>query len=171
MGPTNGSKLQSPKRYITTNNSHGQSIFSTKFSETPPSTSYDALELYFNYGTDQTPPDFRTDQDLSAYQHLIDNPPGIIIPHGSSARVVDIPPGYTSLMHRTISLNYNFVICGKVQLILDSGETRDLFPGDMAVQRAVNHAWKNCSMTEWARITAFAIPAIPSTEMNANNDI
>lgn len=70
-------------------------------------------------------------------------------------------------MHRTVSLNYNFVVQGRVELILDSGEKRELLPGDMAVQRAVNHAWRNVSDTEWARIAAFAVPAIPPENMNS----
>jgi quercetin dioxygenase-like cupin family protein len=62
-------------------------------------------------------------------------------------------------MHRTISVNYNFVIQGQLELILDSGETRTLGPGDMVVQRAINHAWRNPSQTSWARIAAMALPA------------
>jgi quercetin dioxygenase-like cupin family protein len=53
------------------------------------------------------------------------------------------------------------VVQGEVEMILDSGETRRLLPGDIAVQRAVNHAWRNVSRTEWARITAFVIPVVP----------
>lgn len=97
---------------------------------------------------------------MSEYTHLIANPPGIVIPNGCAARLVDFPPGYTTPMHRSISLNYNFVVQGEVEMILDSGETRRLVQGDMAVQRAVNHAWRNVSRTEWARITAFVVPAV-----------
>lgn len=155
-------KPRRPQRFITTNTSDGTSVFSTRLPDSPPSrTSPDGLEISFCYGTTQLPPDLRDDGDLADYEQLIATPPGIVIPGGCAARLVDFPPGYTSPMHRTISLNYNFVVAGEVELILDSGETRTLKQGDMAVQRAVNHKWRNVSATEWARITAFVVPAVP----------
>ena len=39
-----------------------------------------------------------------------------------------------------------------MELILDSGEKRIMGRGDLAVQRATNHAWRNTSETEWARM-------------------
>ena len=152
--------LRSVSRVITTHNSSGQSIFSSTLAETPPKrVGEDGIEISFMYGTDQFPPKLDGEKDIARYDHLISNPPGIIIPDGSVARIVDLPPGYTSPMHRTISLNYNFVVQGEVELILDSGETRQLKPGDMAVQRAINHAWRNMSKVAWARITAVAFRA------------
>ncbi|RVX69041.1 hypothetical protein B0A52_06754 [Exophiala mesophila] len=162
--PTSGSKieLRQTRRFITTNNDHCKSVFSKALSETPPIRDVgDGLQIAFNYGTAETPPNFGEEKDIEAYVNLIKNPPGIIIPDGCVARLIDMPPGYSSPMHRTISLNYNFIISGEIELILDSGETRRLLPGDMAVQRAVNHSWRNVSSSEWARMTAFAIPAIP----------
>jgi quercetin dioxygenase-like cupin family protein len=55
-------------------------------------------------------------------------------------------------MHRTVSLDYGVVIEGEVELVLDSGETRVLRRGDVAVQRGTMHAWRNTSRTEWARM-------------------
>lgn len=157
-----GTRPREPRRFITTNNSEGKAVFSRALSETPPSREVDGgMKIAFCYGTNQTPPNFTNEGDIGAYEHLIANPPGIIIPNGCVARLVDLPPGYQSAMHRTISLNYNFVVQGEIELILDSGETRRLQPGDMAVQRAVNHAWRNTSATHWARLTAFAVPASP----------
>jgi hypothetical protein len=56
------------------------------------------------------------------------------------------------MMHRTQSLDYGIVIEGSIEMILDSGETRLLYPGDVAVQRATMHAWRNPSKTEWTRM-------------------
>ena len=39
-----------------------------------------------------------------------------------------------------------------MELVLDGGETRVLKRGDTCVQRATNHAWRNVSKTEWARM-------------------
>jgi quercetin dioxygenase-like cupin family protein len=93
-----------------------------------------------------------------AITHLMPTPdylhnlPGVMIPGGTVLRLVDMPPGTTSPMHRTVSLDYGVVLDGSVQLVLDSGETRVMKRGDMSVQRGTIHAWKNMSQTEWARM-------------------
>jgi quercetin dioxygenase-like cupin family protein len=55
-------------------------------------------------------------------------------------------------MHRTVSLDYGVVIEGEMELVLDSGETRLMRRGDMAIQRGTMHAWRNPSATDWARM-------------------
>ena len=55
-------------------------------------------------------------------------------------------------MHRTVSLDYGVVLEGEVELVLDSGATRILKRGAIAVQRGTNHAWRNPSTTRWARM-------------------
>jgi quercetin dioxygenase-like cupin family protein len=66
---------------------------------------------------------------------------------------VDFAPGKDPYMHRTESLDYGVVLEGTVELSLDSGETRIMKRGDMCVQRATNHAWKNVTENEgWARM-------------------
>jgi len=61
-------------------------------------------------------------------------------------------------MHRTVSLDYGVVLEGEVELVLDSGETRVLRRGDVAVQRATAHAWRNVSATQWARMLFVLVP-------------
>jgi quercetin dioxygenase-like cupin family protein len=66
---------------------------------------------------------------------------------------VDFAPGKKPYMHRTESLDYGVVLEGTVELELDSGETRIMNRGDMCVQRATNHAWKNVTENDgWARM-------------------
>lgn len=67
-------------------------------------------------------------------------------------RMVDFSPNYTCMMHRTQSLDFGIVIEGEIEMVLDSGETVKMKRGDVAVQRATMHAWRNCSDTEWARM-------------------
>jgi quercetin dioxygenase-like cupin family protein len=151
---------RSINRVITTHDKPGLSVFASTVSETPPlSKRADGMQIWFCYGTNRFPVRLDQEEDISIYKSLVRNPSGIILEGGSVARLVDFPPGYRSSMHRTISLNYNFVIEGEVELILDSGETRILKPGDMVVQRGINHAWRNISQDRWARISAFALPA------------
>lgn len=128
-------------RFITTiDRNTGDSIFSEQQGFQPPTTELPGGILSrFCFGTNKFPVDFSNDTDLYSYERLIENPPGLIIPNGTVARLIDFPPGCTSSMHRTLSLNYNFVIQGEIELILDSGEAKVLKAGDMLVQRAVNH--------------------------------
>jgi quercetin dioxygenase-like cupin family protein len=62
--------------------------------------------------------------------------------HGTRVRVVDMPPGTRSPMHRTESVDYGIVLAGTVTLVLSGGETV-VGPGDLVVQRGTDHAWEN----------------------------
>jgi quercetin dioxygenase-like cupin family protein len=56
------------------------------------------------------------------------------------------------MMHRTQSVDFGIVLEGIIELILDDGKRQLLQRGDVAVQRATMHAWKNPSGTEWTRM-------------------
>lgn len=56
------------------------------------------------------------------------------------------------MMHRTQSLDFGIVVEGTVEMLLDDGSTTLLKRGDVAVQRATMHAWRNPSETEWTRM-------------------
>jgi mannose-6-phosphate isomerase-like protein (cupin superfamily) len=47
-------------------------------------------------------------------------------------------------MHTTATIDYGVVLSGRITLELDAG-TVDLGPGDVVVQRATRHAWRNRS--------------------------
>lgn len=159
MEQSSASTLRPMRRVVTTNSPNGESVFVSSLSDIPPRKDIlGGCGISFCYGSFSAPADFDGDRDVEACANYDDTPPNTM-KTGSVARLVDFPPGYTSPMHRTISLNYNFVVEGEVEIILDSGETRILQRGDMAVQRAVNHAWRNTSSTSWARITAISLPA------------
>lgn len=85
-----------------------------------------------------------------------------MIPGGTVLRMVDLPPGATSPMHRTVSLDYGIVLEGEIELILDKGATRLMKRGDMSVQRGTIHAWKNVSAEgKWARMLYILQECIP----------
>lgn len=71
--------------------------------------------------------------------------------NGSVVRFVDIPPGASSPMHRTQTLDYGIVIFGEVELELDSGEKRTMKAGDTCIQRGTNHLWRN-NTDKWGRM-------------------
>jgi len=51
-------------------------------------------------------------------------------------------PGQDPRMHRTTSIDYLVVLSGKIDLIMEEGQTT-LHPGDVIIQRGTNHAWDN----------------------------
>jgi quercetin dioxygenase-like cupin family protein len=46
-------------------------------------------------------------------------------------------------MHMSDTIDYDVVIQGKVDIVLDSGELRTLSAGSMVVMGGVNHSWQN----------------------------
>jgi hypothetical protein len=46
-------------------------------------------------------------------------------------------------MHGHATLDYEVIISGKIDLMLDSGEVETLTPGTMLMMAGVNHAWRN----------------------------
>ena len=58
--------------------------------------------------------------------------------------MIDFAPGVESPMHRAMSVDYGVVIEGEFELTLSSGESRIMKPGDVSVNRATMHKWRNC---------------------------
>jgi quercetin dioxygenase-like cupin family protein len=105
------------------------------------------------YTTSEFPANLNDDCDLQAHDEVLaSNRLGLVNPRGTVCRVVDVAPGNVSVMHRTQSLDYGIVLEGSVELALDSGDTRELHRGDIVVQRATMHSWRNTSSTDWARM-------------------
>lgn len=46
-------------------------------------------------------------------------------------------------MHTTASIDFEYVVSGRVVLELDDGATRELGPGDTVIQNGTRHAWRN----------------------------
>jgi len=59
------------------------------------------------------------------------------------AQLMDDPenPG----MHRTDTVDYVIVLDGEVVLEMEGGEEATLGAGDIAIQNATRHAWRNCT--------------------------
>lgn len=140
------------KRFITTHDDSGKAIFSNTLSENNSFRDIPGAGFALGYTTKGFPVDLNGDQDINAYKQFLESPPGIVISNGTVLRFVDMAPGHLSPMHRTVSLDYGVIIEGDVELVLDSGETRQMTRGDVAIQRGTMHAWKNLSDTRWARM-------------------
>lgn len=140
-------------RLITTHDDKGKAVFASDVKDELPFEELpDGARFCLGYATSSVPADLNDDQDVRTYEKYLDNKPGVMIPNGTVCRVVDMRPGATSPMHRTVSLDYGVVLEGQVVLVLDSGEERLLQRGDIAVQRGTNHAWRNNSSKDWARM-------------------
>lgn len=90
------------------------------------------------------------------------DPIGLVQPGGSVLRIVDIPPGVRSPLHRTSSLDYGIVLAGDVDLELDDGRRTSLGLHDVVVQRGTIHAWINRGTTT-ARMAFVLLDAKPAT--------
>ncbi|PNS18791.1 hypothetical protein CAC42_5330 [Sphaceloma murrayae] len=145
--------LRKLHRYITDHTEDGKAVISKRFPAELPLTTIPSKQVEFGlqYSTTSFPAKL-DGSDLDTYAQHLKSGPGIAISNGSVIRTVTMAPGHISPMHRTISLDYGIVIEGEVELVLDSGDTQLLGRGDSVIQRATNHAWRNPSKTEWARM-------------------
>ncbi|KAK5954678.1 hypothetical protein OHC33_004402 [Knufia fluminis] len=139
-------------RFITDHNAEGQACFSNRNAEVMSWVAINPVANFaLGYTTSRFPVKFADEEDITEYEAYLKDRPGITIPGGTVLRFVDMAPGETSPMHRTVSLDYGVVLEGEVELVLDSGETRTLRRGDVAIQRGTKHAWKNAG-AGWCRM-------------------
>ncbi|BBC31245.1 Cupin [Streptomyces graminofaciens] len=71
-------------------------------------------------------------------------------PVAAAGEQLEATPGLAELfepdnpgMHTTPTVDYGVVLSGEIVLDLDGGETATLGPGDLIVQNATRHAWRN----------------------------
>jgi hypothetical protein len=103
--------------------------------------------------TTSFPPDLNADADVAAHDaRMSSGKLGLVASGGTVLRFVDFAPGHECMMHRTQSVDYGIVLEGEILSVLDSGEEVLMRRGDVMVQRATMHAWRNPSSTAWARM-------------------
>ena len=156
------SGLRDCQRYITTHNENGEAVFSSRLSPSVPWGSIGEAKVFLGWTTDSFPSRVGPDEeDVKAYDATVRDPPGIVISSGTVLRVVDMKPHHVSPMHRTVSLDYCVCLEGSVELLLDSGEARRLSRGDIVIERATMHQWRNLSDAQWARMLYVLTPVEP----------
>jgi len=91
----------------------------------------------FRFGLFTVPPDATAmldDLDFeAAFEEMETKLPGL------AAHMEPDHPG----MHTTATVDYEYVVSGRVVLELDDGATRELGPGDTVIQNGTRHAWRN----------------------------
>lgn len=154
--PTDGQlakNLPGPAVFVTGHNSAGKAVL---HSERPASWgTYEdgAMQMAVAWTTDSFPVDVSRDQDLAAHDaRMAAGSMGLVAPGGTVLRFVDFSPGYECMMHRTVSVDFGIVLEGEVISKLDSGTETHMRRGDVMVQRATMHSWKNPSASHWARM-------------------
>lgn len=152
-----------PRRYVTDHNAEGKSVFSSVLDEELTPTATHGLNFYDAFIAPQQQPAYMTSMsDVKEVMQVPLSPTqGIARPDATVVRLVDFLPGQPALMHRTVTMDYGVLISGELELILDSGEARQLQPGDVVVQRGTSHAWRNPHPTNTARGLFVMSPIVP----------
>jgi hypothetical protein len=144
--------LPGPTTYIT---GHDQSTGKAIIQASRPvewTTFSPDLSMSVGYTT-TFPADLNHDADMTAHDaKLASGALGLVSAGGTVLRYVDFAPATTCMMHRTQSVDYGIVVEGTVEALMDGGDRRLLRRGDVMVQRATKHAWRNPSPTQWCRM-------------------
>lgn len=146
------SPLGSYTRHITGHDAKGNAVI---HSSTPSQwqTFEGATAFDLIYTTGPFPANLNGDADIHAHEQLSQSGQlGLVNPNGTVCRVVDFGPHNRFLMHRTQSVDYGVVLEGELEMVLDAGDPVLMKRGDVIVQRATIHGWRNPSETEWARV-------------------
>ncbi|KAI1170033.1 hypothetical protein F4777DRAFT_592255 [Nemania sp. FL0916] len=134
-------RLRRTVRHITGHDSKGQSVFlSTDCGDHHRIMGNNQAIANIIYSTKETPIKVNGDVDIN---YAKEHEPPLHCHNGSVVRMIDFGPGVESPLHRAISVDYGIVLEGEFELTLDSGETRIMRQGDISVQRATAHKWKN----------------------------
>ncbi|KAI0869337.1 hypothetical protein GGS24DRAFT_512180 [Hypoxylon argillaceum] len=133
--------LRQIQRHITGHNAQGKGVFLSTDSGDHKRILFDGRAVAnILYSTQETPAELNADVDI---QKAKEREPPLHYPQGSIARMVDFAPGVESPLHRAVSIDYGIVLEGTFELELDSGERRVMREGDVSVNRACAHKWRN----------------------------
>ncbi len=155
------------RRLVTGHDTNGKAVFASDEQIQPITLALvPGAEFYRVWGADKPPrfPDDGSAQPGDSYYPPVGGfrfglftvaPDSMSIPEGldMEAAVNDLNeklPGASEYfesdnpgMHRTATIDYEYVVSGRCLLELDDGITRELAPGDTVIQNGTRHAWHN----------------------------
>lgn len=103
----------------------------------PPNVQYFPPVDGFRFGLFTVPPDGEVNfDDLDVEAALVQMEETL---PGMAGHMEPDAPG----MHTTATVDYEFVVSGRVVLELDDGATKELCAGDTVIQNGTRHAWRN----------------------------
>ncbi|KAI2617842.1 hypothetical protein GGR54DRAFT_200223 [Hypoxylon sp. NC1633] len=140
------------KTYLTGHDAEGKSI--VKQSHSASWDPIDGGKMGFNQiYTNNFMADMNDDADIKFNDETnAGGKLGLVSRGGAVCRMVDFSPSYECIYHRTKSMDYGICLKGPMELVLDDGSVTRLQTGDVVVQRATMHAWRNPSTDSWARM-------------------
>jgi len=130
-----------PRRIVTGHDAKGRGRV---LSDGPPPASRrvpDGASFHDMWVTTASPAPVTATEPEPIHEDELMGPPAA----GTRVRIVDMPPGACSPMHRTESVDYGVVLEGEITLVLDGGSATTVGQGDLVVQRGTDHAWENRS--------------------------
>ena len=140
---------------VTKNNENGQAILLSKDEVSVTAQAADYGGAIF-WSTAAVPAD-NSDRDAEGNKRDV----GPTLRSGSVFRITEFGPGFTSPMHRTLTIDYGMILSGEIDLILDGGETIRLVAGDTLIQRGTNHIWHNPSPDTTCRYLVCMVESQP----------
>ncbi|CAD6450094.1 70d3ac4d-a280-4080-ad2b-ca4935406789-CDS [Sclerotinia trifoliorum] len=157
----------SGKLYITTNTDDKTTTLldSASFVTKPAGPD---IAVSYAYSAGPTP-SFTNDADFKARQEIVQQNQIPSFPSAGYSKaglctIAPNPNGDEGLMHRSNTLDYVYITSGETEYATTSGEKKILKKGDVIIQRAGWHAWKNTSKTEELTLFAVSIGAEGATE-------
>lgn len=186
-GPGNQFGMRTPRRYIGGHNEEGKAIYL----EDPPLLfrSFGDFESSHVYAISNVPGQMNDDADLKAYLSTDESNPAsqyhisATLPNGVNIILLNLAPGASTHMHRTVSIDTTICVEGHVGMEMDSGEIKEFFPGvsfllstlidssyclgilsylqDQIIQRGTSHRWINLSKDKPARTIGITVAAYP----------
>jgi quercetin dioxygenase-like cupin family protein len=143
------------RRVVTGNTPEGKAIFTSDETFEPVLIPSGDAEFSLLWTTAKVPVDLNDTTDGRKREA------GTTLNGGSVIRVVDMLPGASSPFHRSSSIDYGIVISGSIELELDEGQVKTIYPGEVIVQQGTIHLWRNLSKIEKCRIIFILTEAIP----------
>ncbi|WP_428338459.1 cupin domain-containing protein [Mycobacterium sp.] len=151
------------RRVVVENDSAGQSIVADdqvlQAATVRPSLPIAGCELWV---TDAMPVDNTAGTQPEQQQGSLERFGNLYVRNGQGTafRITEIPPGTPKVFHRTESVDYDVILSGEIDLVLDDDQTIHLRAGDTVVLRGALHAWWNRG-TEPAVLAFIMIDAAP----------
>lgn len=138
------------RRVVTSHNTDGKAIILHESVIQPASTNHGPYH-HSIWASESCPADLGIKEDAALKVKSVTN-------DGTVIRIVDFPPNSTGKLHRSVSLDYVYVIKGEIVLALDDGSRTTLRENEVVVQQGTMHSWDNES-NEWTRLLCVLVVA------------
>lgn len=152
MTSNSAQPLPSTRRVVTSHNDDAKAIISHDSRINGRQTAHGPC-IQLLWSSESLPPDVNGGQDQGLADTGLSN-------DGTIVRIVDFPPKSQGMVHRSMTLDYIFVLKGQVVLTLDDRSRTVVKENEAVIQQAAMHGWDN-ETDDWARLLCVLIKAQP----------